>query len=80
MAASGALAWLEAHPKARNLAMSVCADRIPAYTTKQVLDAHVGPHAQDGFNPVCQMRMAMHEAYFLLQLCLLLLKIEPCRF
>ena len=54
IATTDALSWLNDNPTARNLVMSVGPDRVPAYTTKQVLDAHIGPHAHDGvsFTPI----------------------------
>jgi hypothetical protein len=49
-----ALSWLDQNPTARNLVVSVGPERFPACTTKQVLDAHIGPHDHDGasFAPI----------------------------
>ena len=51
LAAEESLLWLDSHPTSRNMLMSVSPTRVPAYTTDQVLQAHVGPHTQDGFLP-----------------------------
>jgi hypothetical protein len=50
-AAVESLFWIDSHPKARNVLMSVSPMRDPAHTTDQVTQAHVGPHTQDGFLP-----------------------------
>ena len=51
VSARESLDWLDANPKARNVLMVVSSNRLPAYTTQEVLHAHVGPHTQDGFLP-----------------------------
>jgi hypothetical protein len=51
LAARESLLWLDSHPTSRNLLMAVSPTKVPAYTTEQVLQAHVGPHTQDGFIP-----------------------------
>ena len=56
VSARESLDWLDANPKARNVLMVVSSNRLPAYTTQEVLHAHVGPHAQDGFLPDLQQQ------------------------
>jgi hypothetical protein len=50
--AKHSLSWLHSNPEARNVLMSVSPKRLPAYSTIEVLQAHVGPHTQDGFLPI----------------------------
>jgi hypothetical protein len=51
LAARDSLSWLDSHPTSRNLLMAASPTKSPAYTTEEVLQAHVGPHTQDGFIP-----------------------------
>jgi hypothetical protein len=48
------LEWLDDHPEARNLVMADNSQKSPAYSTLDVLNAHVGPHAQNGLLPARQ--------------------------
>jgi hypothetical protein len=50
-AAQESLTWLQSHPAARNVLMAVSLATLPAYTTVDIISAHMGPHTQGGLLP-----------------------------